>query len=45
MTKVALSPENADEVGYRAMTARNQAVCRTAGEALDALTTRRRTVA
>jgi hypothetical protein len=41
MTKVALSRENADadEVGYRAITARNQAVGRTAGEALDALTT------
>ena len=40
MTKVALSRENADadEIGYRAMTARNQAVGRTAGEALDALT-------
>ncbi len=41
MTKVALSRENADadEVWYRAVTARNQAVGRTAGEALDALTT------
>jgi hypothetical protein len=41
MTKVALLRENADfdEVGYRAVKARNQAVGRTAGEALDALTT------
>jgi hypothetical protein len=41
MTKVALSRENADadEITYRAVSARNQAIGRTAGEALDALTT------
>jgi hypothetical protein len=41
MTKVALFRENADagEIAYRAVTVRNQAVGRTAGEALDALTT------
>jgi aminoglycoside/choline kinase family phosphotransferase len=41
MTKVALSRENADAdgVAYRAVTAHNQAVGRTAGEAIDALTT------
>jgi hypothetical protein len=41
MTKVALVPEraDADEFTFRAVSARNQAVGRTAGEALDALTT------
>jgi hypothetical protein len=41
MTKVALSQLNVDsnEVAYRAMSAGNQAVGRTAGEALDALAT------
>ena len=39
MTKVTVSKDNADtdKAGYRAVTARNQAVGRTAGEALDAL--------
>lgn len=41
MTKVALLPEHADadEITFRAVSARNQSVGRTAGEALDALTT------
>ena len=41
MTKVALSQFNVDanEAAYRAMSAGNQAVGRTAGEALDALMT------
>jgi hypothetical protein len=39
MTKVALLSEHADETTFRAVSARNQAVGRTAGEALDALTT------
>jgi hypothetical protein len=40
MTNVALFREDADAEGmaFRAMTARNQAMGRTAGEALDALT-------
>jgi hypothetical protein len=41
MTKVAMFQENAgaDEMPFRAVTVRNQAMGRTAGEALDALTT------
>jgi hypothetical protein len=41
MTKVAMYRETAgaDEMAFRAVTARNQAMGRTAGEALDALTT------
>jgi hypothetical protein len=41
MTKVALYREDvgSDEMAFRALTARNQAVGRTPGEALDALTT------
>jgi hypothetical protein len=41
MTRVAVFQENAatDEMPFRALTGRNQAMGRTAGEALDALTT------
>jgi hypothetical protein len=41
MTKVAMFQENAGakEMAFRAVTVRNQAMGRTAGEALDALTT------
>src|SRR5438309_2158184 len=41
MTKIAMVQENAgsDQITFRALTAGNQAMGRTAGEALDALTT------
>jgi len=39
MTKVAMfrADSGADEIAFRALTARNQAMGRTAGEALDAM--------